>query len=194
MTADLSSHADLITQLRSRVEAMAASAVQERDGLRAERDQVVQERDGLRAERDQVVQERDGLRAERDQVLQERDGLRAERDQVVQERDGLKAERDRVMKAFLHVFPYGFYAEVRPDLSDRTNEERAIHFVCHGINEGVSLEYSRLCASLAASHDDECKPLVARLNELEALVSQYSARLSVVQDLFVRLSMEKRGS
>ena len=152
MTADLSSHADLITQLRSRVEAMAASAVQERDGLRAERDTVVQERDGLRE------------------------------------------ERDRVMKAFLHVFPYDFYAELRPDLSDRTNEERAIHFVCHGINEGVSLEYSRLCASFAATHEDECKPLVARLNELESLVSQYSARLSVVQDLFVRLSMEKRGS
>ena len=138
MTADLSSHADLITQLRSRVEAMAASAVQERDGLRA--------------------------------------------------------ERDRVMKAFLHVFPYDFYAELRPDLSDRTNEDRAIHFVCHGINEGVSLEYSRLCASFAATHEDECKPLVARLNELESIVSQYSARLSVVQDLFVRLSMEKRGS
>jgi len=138
MTTDLSSHSDLITQLRSRVEAMAERALQERDGL--------------------------------------------------------IAERDQVMKALLHVFPYDFYAKARPDLARMTNEQRADHFVRAGIHEGVSLECSRLCESLVSTYDEKSKILVARLNELEALVSQYSARLSVVQDLFVRLSIEKRES
>ena len=222
MTTDLSSQSDLITQLRSRVEGMAERAGQERDALRAERDQVVQERDVLRAEhdqvvqerdvlrtehdqvvqerdllreeRDQVVQERDLLREERDQVVQERDLLREERDQLVQERDLLREERDQVMKALLHVFPYEHYAEARPDLARMTNDERVIHFVRAGIHEGLSLECSMLCEKLEAMHVEKSQLLVARLSELEVLVSDYSARLSVLQDLFVRLSMEKYDS
>jgi uncharacterized coiled-coil DUF342 family protein len=191
MTTHLSSQSDLITQLRSRVQSIAERAEHESDGLRAELDQVAKERDGLRAELDQVAKERDGLRAERDQVAKERDGLRAERDQVAKERDGLKAEHDQVMKALLHVFPSDFYAEVRPDLAGMNKEQRAIHFVRRGIHEGVSIDFARLSESLKATHDEKSKTLVARLTELEALVSQYSARLSVVQDLFVRLSIEK---
>ena len=194
MTTDLSSQSDLITQLRSRVEGMAERAGQERDALRAERDQVVQERDVLRAEHDQVVQERDVLRTEHDQVVQERDLLREERDQLVQERDLLREERDQVMKALLHVFPYEHYAEARPDLARMTNDERVIHFVRAGIHEGLSLECSMLCEKLEAMHVEKSQLLVARLSELEVLVSDYSARLSVLQDLFVRLSMEKYDS
>ena len=150
MTADLSSPSDLITQLRSHVEAMAERTDQERDGLRAERDQLVKERDGLRAERDQLV------------------------------------------KAYLHVFPYEFYAAARPDLADMTNKQRATHFAHYGINEGVSLECSRLGDILKGTCDEECRSLNARLNEMEALASDFSARLSVVQDLFVRLSIAKK--
>ena len=47
---------------------------------------------------------------------------------------------------------------------------------------------------LTATRDEEGKTLLARLNELEALVSEYSARLSVLHDLFVRLSIEKSKS
>ena len=96
-----------------------------------------------------------------------------------------------MMKALLHVFPYEHYAEARPDLARMTNEERVIHFVRAGIHDGLSLECSMLCEKLEAMHVEKSKLLVARLSELEVLVSDYSARLSVLQDLFVRLSMEK---
>ena len=146
----------------------------------------------LSSQSDLITQLRSRVEVMAKRAAQQRDGLKAERDQVAMERDGLKAERDQVVKALLHVFPYDFYCEARPDLADMPNEERAFHFVRHGIHEGVSLECSRLYKCLKATHDDECKALVAKLNELESHVSNYSTRLSVVQDLFVRLSIEKR--
>jgi len=145
----------------------------------------------LSSQSDLITQLRSRVEGMAERAGQERDVLRAERDQVVQERDVLRAERDQVMKALLHVFPYEHYAEARPDLARMTNEERVIHFVRAGIHDGLSLECSMLCEKLEAMHVEKSKLLVARLSELEVLVSDYSARLSVLQDLFVRLSMEK---
>ncbi len=145
----------------------------------------------LSSQSDLITQLRSRVEGMAERAGQERDVLRAERDQVVQERDVLREEHDQVMKALLHVFPYEHYAEARPDLARMTNEELVIHFVRAGIHDGLSLECSMLCEKLEAMHVEKSKLLVARLSELEVLVSDYSARLSVLQDLFVRLSMDK---
>lgn len=207
----LKAEREQLVKERDGLKAELGKVMQERDGLKAERDQVLKALLHVfpyefyavaRPDLSEMTNEQralhfvqygihEGVSLESVTLLQD---LRAERDQVVKERDGLKAEHDHAMKAILHVFPYEFYAKARPDISQMTNEEMAAHFIKYGIHEGVSLEYLKLRESLESSHREECMTLVARLNELESLVSQYSARLSVVQDLFVKLSIEKRGS
>ena len=178
MSTEPAPTSSLLDQLRSRIQVLS--------------EQAVQERDGLSGERDQLVQERDGLSGERDQLAQERDGLRGERDRLVQERDGLSGERDQLAQAFLHVFPYAIYRDRRPDLASMNDQQIAEHFACHGIREGVSLEATVIADILLKSLQEENQTLQAKQDDLEALITDYTSRLSVLQDLFVKLSLEGR--
>ena len=112
-------------------------------------------------------------------------------EQAVQERDRLSGERDQLVNAFLHVFPYAIYREQRPDLASKSDQQIAEHFSHHGIREGVSLE-GAVIADKLRSLQEENQALQAKQDDLEALIADYASRLSVLQDLFVKLSLEGR--
>ncbi|MGA1296773.1 MAG: hypothetical protein ACO3X1_15805 [Burkholderiaceae bacterium] len=170
----------------------------ERNALQEQRDALQTVRDELQTERDNLTgrlltltsqfQELDGQRQE---LCGQLEAISAQHDELQQERDGLRGEHDQLMEAFLHVFPHANYRNQRPDLASMSDQKIAMHFAHHGIREGVSLN-EKLIASTQKSLQEANQALQAKQHELEALIADYNSRLSSLQDLFVKLSLEGR--
>jgi len=91
-----------------------------------------------------------------------------------------------LLQALRHVFPYATYRRLRPDLAAFTDPQIVDHFVNHGINEGVTLQFSVV--------EDELNRLEAeRSAEIERLEllnkkSRHTAQqLDLLKDLLARL-------
>jgi len=100
-------------------------------------------------------------------------------------------KHDQLLKALFHVFPYASYRSKRQDLVHKTDEELVYHFVQFGINEGVVLEASHLTDIAETAYEQRTHELKAKLDQLQTLIADYSSRLTALQELFMRLSVDQ---
>ncbi|MEB3334319.1 MAG: hypothetical protein VKP70_04975 [Cyanobacteriota bacterium] len=130
------------------------------------------------------------LLAERQQLMDICQALSKERNGLTKTLENVEKQLSRTKEALHHIFPREAYRDRRPDLATISDDGLAEHFTFHGINEGVELHYDILRDALLSEPNEVNRNLSAKLSELEALVSDYSKRLSFMNDLFIRLSLE----
>lgn len=103
-----------------------------------------------------------------------------------EELQDLKCKQNILLKALHHVFPYGAYRKVRPDLSAFTEPQLVEHFVTHGINEGINLKSINLESELQKLIDERTAE-AARLELLNEKSRHTAQQLELLKDLLARL-------
>ena len=87
----------------------------------------------------------------------------------------LLADDDPIMVLLTSLFPYDYYRSLRSDLQHLENRELLFHYWDFGRFEGVRLSEQGLQDHLQASVDAKFKVLLARIQELEGLLTSVRA-------------------
>lgn len=116
--------------------------------------------------------------------------LTEERDGLIKKLGSAEKHLQQTREALHHIFPKEAYRERRPDLETLSDNGLVEHFTYHGINEGVSLDHDTLREALLAKPNVANSELTVKISELQTLIDDYAKRLSFMNDLFVRLTLE----
>jgi hypothetical protein len=109
--------------------------------------------------------------------------------QYAKELHDMENIRSMLQKALHHVFPYATYRKLRPDLSEFTEPQLVDHFVAHGINEGINLEFSTMEA-FVAQLEAEQSAVTSRLELLNEKSRHTAQQLEILKDLIARLMVK----
>tara|TARA_B100001173_G_scaffold42091_1_gene32851 strand:+ start:2340 stop:3587 length:1248 start_codon:yes stop_codon:yes gene_type:complete len=88
---------------------------------------------------------------------------------------------ESLLEFLIHLFPFEYYMNIRPDLAGKSKKDLLIHFWLFGRTEGIDLSegciHDQLVSDVKSAYTSQIKALTGRIHELEQLL--YSTRLQM---------------
>ena len=104
---------------------------------------------------------------------------------------------ESLLEFLIHLFPFEYYMNIRPDLAGKSKKDLLIHFWVLGRTEGVDLSegciHDRLVSDVKSATTAQVTALTGRIHELEQLLSSTRLQMNELHLLINRLQESGRA-